>query len=1050
MLKFSKKKAYAAIIAIEMAVILLALCSFNSVSTTSKAYTLQSQNNPDTFSAYSNVVSITTGSNGGGGGGPCTGDCCGVPCIKANPIDYGTFLKSSQTTNSNLANTHISNLAIDKATGDIYFLLETDNGLAIAKKTISGVFTMVTKLSKEVATLKPFSSVAVSNNNIYLASSKSQIIKISASGQIDINFAGGGSLNPSIGKSAKDCQLGKLNALDTDSLGNLYIATETILREGNYYKLSPNGQIIYNYQDAHSGFRISEATGLCIDSSTHEVLAPNGQVLIAQDPSSNTKLGKLIGLAVDSSTNDIYLCDATDYTIKKVGSTGSISIVLGGGNETEKKTDVLATSIKLTHAPSSISIGDDGTIYVATTGNPGTIYQINNGIAKLIAGSGLSYLTKESKEVSLGKLQSMICDLNGNLYVIDKTSSNLLKFQTQENRSTSLPNKLSQSKTQAQQYLAPQISLKAGNSNQPMNVSMPSPTAPSNLRANLSGCCTINLAWINNAQGQLGFVIERSTNNGNTFSALAEVPANQTQFTDSGNTQTTYFYRVRLKGSISSVTFERPVGVSFPIEDNHNPTDGKIIGKRIFPDKDSPNGQPNNKVLVIAKTTFPIGTMINFKSFDIDDPSTDDPIIDPNGKMGMDNRGTMANGGIPQEGMLDKVAVPVTACSDGRTDNCAEVEFTTTMFAGDNFKVVASVDDDYLTSLILAGDGLTITEPNAPLDNTKANASPELTVWRRLHIELDFMGKVNGNQQSAKIQNITRTPNSAVVVVDKVLDLNQYENGSLIIDKRQFSIMTNSGKAGNEIQIRGLLPTDIKVGQQVLLVDDDDFNSNDRAPRGDEGETITAIPGLLDLMKESDSPLDNVYANAFIIPIFDGGGSLSNNTPDVKFQVNVNDTDEDVAKQINQGIQTSVLELNGKGQLTDVHFSGTDDYWIAYVQIAYQGDKTKDDDPDKEKGVEGVSITFELSDNPILKPSDHVPFGGFASLIFIEVSRENKDFTEVKGLSTVIPHEIGHQFGLQGDTSTADIMGNDASTRKFLPNHLSIIRARMHTLGQFK
>ncbi|MDZ7364066.1 MAG: fibronectin type III domain-containing protein [candidate division KSB1 bacterium] len=74
----------------------------------------------------------------------------------------------------------------------------------------------------------------------------------------------------------------------------------------------------------------------------------------------------------------------------------------------------------------------------------------------------------------------------------------------------------------------------------------PTPAAPSGLTATAVSKTQIDLAWTDNASNETGFLIERKTGSGGTYSQIASVGANVTSFNSTGlNTNTQYFYRVR-------------------------------------------------------------------------------------------------------------------------------------------------------------------------------------------------------------------------------------------------------------------------------------------------------------------------------------------------------------------------------------------------------------------------------------------------------------------------------------------------------------------------
>ncbi|MCE6988556.1 fibronectin type III domain-containing protein [Dyadobacter sp. CY323] len=77
--------------------------------------------------------------------------------------------------------------------------------------------------------------------------------------------------------------------------------------------------------------------------------------------------------------------------------------------------------------------------------------------------------------------------------------------------------------------------------------SVPKPTAPSGLSANVANARQINLSWTDNATNETGFEIERSEN-GTNFSKIGDAGENATSYQDNGvNPKTKYWYRVLAK-----------------------------------------------------------------------------------------------------------------------------------------------------------------------------------------------------------------------------------------------------------------------------------------------------------------------------------------------------------------------------------------------------------------------------------------------------------------------------------------------------------------------
>lgn len=113
-------------------------------------------------------------------------------------------------------------------------------------------------------------------------------------------------------------------------------------------------------------------------------------------------------------------------------------------------------------------------------------------------------------------------------------------------------------------------------------------------------------------------------------------------------------------------------------------------GMRIYPDRLALNVQTNQKIVKVKAEITPkaAGVFVYFRSFDVDDPSTDDSDVDANGPAGGDNRGTPKAGTLKAPVFAADAAGVVKAKTDA--NGVASVTFTVTSNPGDNFKVVAS------------------------------------------------------------------------------------------------------------------------------------------------------------------------------------------------------------------------------------------------------------------------------------------------------------------------------------------------------------------------
>jgi hypothetical protein len=277
-------------------------------------------------------------------------------------------------------------------------------------------------------------------------------------------------------------------------------------------------------------------------------------------------------------------------------------------------------------------------------------------------------------------------------------------------------------------------------------------------------------------------------------------------------------------------------------------------GLGIFPDKlyPSSDGLDEKKVLVCARVDPPYGLVrVHFRSFDVDDPSDDSLIDNPN--LTEDNRGTPHSGNLEASSKLTD------------NDGIARVAFTVTLQPGDNFRVVAHIFQDYL-------DEITVVQPDDEgrlHDGSGANVPDSyqtemLTVWRRLHVELDSMGEIpttgpHMNHIEGVLASVTydSVTNESTLGLGQNLpegweDQDQFEEGHIIIE----TIGTFNNVTGNtsnlifddELTITGNIPP-AAIGQHYSLYDDDAF-------------TMPEIPDF-GLMQEI---YHKVYIDPFRIP----------------------------------------------------------------------------------------------------------------------------------------------------------------------------------------
>ena len=417
-----------------------------------------------------------------------------------------------------------------------------------------------------------------------------------------------------------------------------------------------------------------------------------------------------------------------------------------------------------------------------------------------------------------------------------------------------------------------------------------------------------------------------------------------------------------------------------------NPNTGG--GQRIFAEKKTAAGALLNVVKVTA-TTNPVARnqQVFFKSFDVDDPSSDDAPIDPNGKLGNDNRG------FPQRGTLSSAAA--------MTDNngVATVDFTTTRQPGDNFKVAASCSLRYLDGVDLKPDDGSIIQDvaKAALPTGNGKLTDMLTVWRRVHVEVDAMGASAGNFYRGKIVASVDFFGFHFVTTDLAgMETNRLENGRLVIGGNSYPITSNGATT---IFTSAAVPA-AEIGRNFTAYDDDDFNNNDGAnKRGDTGEALVAPDR--GMVQDADAAANNVLARAYVRPTYD----LANANPTPPFRINqAGDGAADVR---------ALYRFDNVG-------SNSNDFWVIYMLGAYQPITAEDQDPDTESAtmgrVDGIrgqgAVTYlEMVSNHELAAQDRTIDRQAAGDPICAANAANFKASFRNAPTTA--HEVGHLFGGQ-------------------------------------
>lgn len=387
-------------------------------------------------------------------------------------------------------------------------------------------------------------------------------------------------------------------------------------------------------------------------------------------------------------------------------------------------------------------------------------------------------------------------------------------------------------------------------------------------------------------------------------------------------------------GVSARATVECPItAVKFPTDgtdvqdmDNVSLPDKTIVkedlGKRIFAGAKSSGGNANNEVKVVVqfKDGAKIPDRIFLKSFDVDDPSFDSGPVD--NEDGSDNRASVLSINSDGEFKNGENKIEESPGEKGKVS----VQFKVTLSPGDNFRVCASCSKKVLDDLkaknpdpddkaqVFKGDKAV---PDDNEGTAQVKSTEVLTTWRKLHIELDAMGKVTGNFSSGDStkQVIKDNNNNETIVevdannLDDGGDKGRFESGILTVNSTEYPIKKNNS---DDFVLDGLY--NVPVGDPWIAHDDDVY-TNDNLP-----------------MPDTDG-LNLALSDVYMEPMYDVGDD--NNTVDIVLNYESN---------LVIGDDWDSADKNSKK------------FWVSYVLSGFQAEIDDDGDPDSEYTPEGEKV----------------------------------------------------------------------------------------------
>ena len=455
----------------------------------------------------------------------------------------------------------------------------------------------------------------------------------------------------------------------------------------------------------------------------------------------------------------------------------------------------------------------------------------------------------------------------------------------------------------------------------------------------------------------------------------------------------------------------------------------------------------NHAVVLVRATVTPAvsNVMVYFTSFDVRDPTQVMPLTNLTAR-------TVDNPYVPQYGTL----TPGSALTDA--SGVASNYFTVTMQPGDNFRVVASCDPNFASQYQADTNSTTggIVDTNGnPI--ASGYVTEMLTVWRRLHVEVDSMAAVVNNSISGNVTGITTgisIPHKALLNVNLRTGLTPNDNSSNL----DVCVTCNGRFENGRITIGGSTTTGLMGnGDTYVSTQSGDWFNIPFGITGSNGSSPIVTGQIMGLAVRSTIGDSFFTVNTDLTPgLFDGGtinvagqtfNVFTNGVDTVNiFQQgvlpfsNLHDDDDDTLLPHSYDLSVlsnaiskayiGVLDDGGGSLLNDQtnntfmlnlpgttleadqqsfnrQASGSDGYWVAYLLVSYQGPTIKDGDPNDEPTTYGV--TWAVNTNCF------VASGGAGSQIFVESIRDAlasglETLPSVASYSTA--HEICHQMGL--------------------------------------
>ena len=254
----------------------------------------------------------------------------------------------------------------------------------------------------------PWGLALDASGNLYIADQlNNRVRKIAADGTITTVAGTGTASFTGDGGAATSATLNHPCGLAVDGSGNLYIADtgSHVIR-----KITAAGTISTVAGDGNAG------------SGFQDFLEADKEAGAAD--ASIARFNRPLGLALDSAGN-LYIADSYNHRIRKLGTDGYVSTVVGDGTAGRAGDGSAATSAQLNY-PQGVTLTPSGVLYIADTFN-GQIRKVGtDGVITRVAGVGTNGYFGDggpADQAGLDYPKSVALDAAGNIFIADSFSS---------------------------------------------------------------------------------------------------------------------------------------------------------------------------------------------------------------------------------------------------------------------------------------------------------------------------------------------------------------------------------------------------------------------------------------------------------------------------------------------------------------------------------------------------------------------------------------------------------------------------------------------------